>query len=52
MRKVDSNIGLTQETRKISNKQPKLPPKRTRKRTNKVQRHQKEGNKKDQRGNK
>ena len=52
-REVYSNTGLPQETRKISNKQPNLPPKRIRKRrTNKGQSQQKEGNNKDQRGNK
>ena len=33
---VHSHIGLAQKTRKISNKQTKLPPKRIRKRTNKT----------------
>ena len=51
-REVHRNIYFPQETRKISNKQPNLPPKRIRKRTNKAQSHQKEGNNKDQRGNK
>ena len=51
-REVHSSRGLPQETRKISNKKPHLPPKRTRKRTNKTQRQQKEGNNKDERGNK
>ena len=31
-REVHSDTGLLQETRKISNKQPNLPPKRIRKR--------------------
>ena len=48
-----SNVGLPQETRKISNKQPNVPSKGIRKRrTNKAQSQQKEGNNKDQRGNK
>ena len=52
-REVHRDIGLPQETRKISNKQPKLPPKRIRKRrTNKPQSQQKEGNNKAQRENK
>ena len=47
---VHSDTGLPQKTRKISNKQPNLPPKRIRKRrTKKVQSWQKEGNHKDQR---
>ena len=50
---VHRNRGLPQETRTISNKQPNLPPKRIRKRrTNKVQIQQKEGNNRDQTGNK
>ena len=40
------NRGLPQETRKISNKQLNLTPKRARKRTNKIQNQKKEGNKK------
>jgi len=36
-RQVYSNIGLPQETRKISNKQPNLTPKESRKRKSKVQ---------------
>ena len=36
----------------MSNKQPTLPSKRIRKRTNKMQSQQKEGNNKDQKGNK
>ena len=36
-REVHSDTGLPEETRKISNKQPNLPPKRIRKRTNKTQ---------------
>ena len=52
-REVHSDTGPLQETRKISNKQPNLSPKRIRKiRTNKTQNQQKEGNNKDQRGNK
>ena len=51
-RKVHNNTGLPQKTRKISNKQLKLPIKRIRKRTNKTQSEQKEGKNKDQRGNK
>ena len=49
-REIHSNIGLPQEIRKISNKQPNITPKGTRKRrTNKAQRV--EGrNKKDKRG--
>ena len=44
---VHSNTGLRQETRKISYKQPNLTPKIIRKRrTNKTQNQQKEGNKK------
>ena len=35
-RKIHSNTGLPQKTRKISNKQPNLPPKRIRKRKTKV----------------
>ena len=35
-REVDRSIILPQETRKISNKQPKLTPKTTRERTNKT----------------
>ena len=43
------NRYLTQQTRKISNKQSNLPLKRIRKRrTNKIQSQQKEGNNKDQ----
>ena len=34
-RKIHSNTGLPQKTRKISNKQPNLPPKRIRKRKTK-----------------
>ena len=51
-REVHCNIGLPQDTRKISNKQPNLPANRNRKRTNKTQSQQKEENNKDQRGNK
>ena len=50
-REVYSDTGLPQETRKISNIQPNLPPKGIRKRTNKAQIQQKEENNKDQRGN-
>ena len=42
--------GLPEDTRKISNKQPNIPPKRIRKRTKPSQ--QKEGNNKDQRESK
>ena len=49
---VYSNVSLPQETRKISNKQPNLPSKEIRKRTNKVEIQHKEGNNKDQRGSK
>ena len=48
-RKVHSNIGLPPEIRKMSNKQPNLPPKK--KRTNKTKSQQRERNNKDQRGN-
>ena len=52
-KEVYSNTVLPQETRKISNKQPNLPSKDIRKRrTNKAQSQQKEGNNKDQRENK
>ena len=48
-----SDTGLPWETRKISNKQPKLSPKGIRKRrTNKAQSQPKEGNNKNHRGNK
>ena len=50
-REVYRETGLPQETRKISKKQPNIPPKGIR-RTNKAQSQQKEGNNKDQRGNK
>ena len=51
-REVHTDTGLPQGT-KISNKQLNLPPKRIRKRrTNKTQSQQREGNNKDQRGNK
>ena len=43
-REIYSNTGLPQETTKISNKQSKLTPKGTRKRINKAQSWQKEGN--------
>ena len=46
-----TDIGLPQKRRKISNQQLNLLPKRIRKRTNKTQSQQKEGNHKDQRGN-
>ena len=49
-REVYSNTGLPQQTRKVSNKQPSLPPKRIRK-MNKTQNWPKKENK-DQRGNK
>ena len=49
---VYTDTGLPQEIRKISNKQPNLPYKGSRKRrTNKTQ-NQKEGNNKDQSKNK
>ena len=52
-REVHRDTGLPQETRKFSKKQPKLPPRRIRKRrTNKTQSQPKDGNNKDQRGNK
>ena len=52
-REVYSNIGLSQERRKISNKQPNLPSKGIlKRRTSKAQSQQKEGNNKDHRGNK
>ena len=51
-REVYSDTSLPQETRKISSKQPKLPSEVIRKRINKAQRQQKEGNNKDERGNK
>ena len=52
-REVQSDTGLPQEMRKISNKQPKPPPKIIRKRrTNKTQSQKKEGYNKDQRRNK
>ena len=45
--------GLLQETRKISSKRPNLPSKRIIKRkANKAQSQQNEGNYKDQKGNK
>ena len=49
LREVYSDTGLPQgKKRKISNKQPNLPPKRIRKRrTKKVQSWQKEGNHKE-----
>ena len=51
-REVHSNTGLPQKRRKIPNQQLNLLPKRIRKgRTNKTQSQQKEGNRKDQRGN-
>ena len=47
-RKVYSDTGLPLGTRKISNKQPNLPPKRIRKRTtNKAHSQQKKENNKD-----
>ena len=52
-REVHSDIGLPQETRKISNTKPNLPPKRIRKRRiNNTQSQQKEGNNNDKCGNK
>ena len=51
-REVYSNTMFPQETRKISNKQSNLTPKRIRKTTKKPQSQQKEENNKDQRGNK
>ena len=48
---VYSDIGLPHEIRKISNKQPNLQPKGIRKRTNKAESQQKEGNNNDQRRN-
>ena len=52
-REVHSDTGPPQNTRKISNKQPNLPPERIiRRKTNKTQSQQKEGNHKDQRENK
>ena len=52
-REVYSNIGLSQERRKISNKQPNLPSKGIlKRRTSKAQSQQKEGNNNDQKGNK
>ena len=51
-REVHRTSGLTQEARKISNKQSKPTPKRTRKATtNKAQGKQNEGNNQDQSGN-
>ena len=48
-REVHSNIGLTEEDRKISTKQPKPTTKRTRETTaNNAQSEQKEGNNQDQ----
>ena len=48
-KEIHSNTDIPQETRKISNKEPNSPPKRIRKkRTNKTQGQQKEGNNKDQ----
>ena len=52
-REVHRNTGLSQKIRKIPNKQPKLPPKRIRRRrTNTIYSQRKERNNKDQRGNK
>ena len=52
-REAYRNTILPQETRNISNKQPKLTPKATtERRTNKTQSQQKERNHKDQRRNK
>ena len=51
-RKIHSNTGLPQETRKSTDKQLNHTLKRTRKRTaNKAQSEQKDGNNKEQRGN-
>ena len=51
--RVDTDTGLPQETRKISNKQPNIPPKRIRKRRiSEAQSQQRKGNNRDQRGNK
>ena len=41
-REVDSDTSLLQETRKISNKQPKLPPKTIKKKTKPKVRRKKE----------
>ena len=47
-REVNSNTGLPQEARKISNTQPKLTPRGATKRAaNKAQSQQKKGNNKD-----
>ena len=52
-REVYSDTSLPQKVRKISNKQPRLTPKGTRKtRTNITQSYQKERNPKDQSRNK
>ena len=52
-RELHSDASLPQETRKTSNKQRKLPCKRIRRRrTNKAQSQQKEGNNEAERGNK
>ena len=52
-RELHSDASLPQETRKTSNKQRKLPCKRIRRRrTNKAQSQKKEGNNKNQTGNK
>ena len=52
MRKACSDTDPPQETRKISNKQHNLPSKGLRKRTKKAQSQRREGNNKDQTGNK
>ena len=50
-KEVYNNTVLPQETRKVSNKQPNLPPERIRKiMTKKDQSQQKEGNNQDHRG--
>ena len=51
-REVYNDAGLPQEKRKISNKQPNISPEGIRKRTNKAQSPQNEGNNKYRRGNK
>ena len=51
-REVYSDTRLPQETRKISSKQSNLTPKGNQKKKNKVQSQLKEGNNKDQNGNK
>ena len=46
-REVHNDIGLPQQTGKISNKQPNLPPKTFRGKKNKIQSHQDEGSNKN-----